>query len=200
MSGNIFYCISMYSIHIYKIYSIQYYLVLFHTLYTIIALHNNYYYNKCFGSRGLMVRELEFESQLRQGLSVGEWMYSTLSTFNTTTEVPLSKAPNPQLLQVCVHGVCLFTAVCVRFGWVNCRAQLLGHMSRHFHFHFTFIREIHSVYLSPERLTLPQATTVMCQTDILPCKTCCLPLNESSIIRWMSLRYSPRAQHLSGVC
>ncbi len=48
-----------------------------------------------------------------------------LSTFNTTTEVPLSKAPNPQLLpryrsingcsllRVCVHSVCVFTAVCV---------------------------------------------------------------------------------------
>ncbi len=44
-----------------------------------------------------------------------EWMYSTLSTLNTRTEVPLSKAPNPQLLpgrhsingcpllRVCVH-------------------------------------------------------------------------------------------------
>ncbi len=50
-------------------------------------------------------------------------MYSALSTFNTTTEVPLSKAPNPQLLPghrsingcpllwVCVHGVCV--CVCV---------------------------------------------------------------------------------------
>ncbi len=52
-------------------------------------------------------------------------MYSAHSTFNTTTEVSLSKALNPQLLpgrrningcpqlQVCVHGVCVFTAVCV---------------------------------------------------------------------------------------
>ncbi len=56
-------------------------------------------------------------------------MYSALSTFNTTTEVPLSKAPNPQLLRVCVHGVCVFTAVCVHFGWVKCRAQIpsMGH-------------------------------------------------------------------------
>ncbi len=65
-------------------------------------------------------------------------MYSALSTLNTTTEVPLSKAPNPQLLpgrrsingypllRVCVHGVCVFTAVCVHFGWVNCRAQILS--------------------------------------------------------------------------
>ncbi len=52
-------------------------------------------------------------------------MYSALSTINTMTEVPLSKVPNPQLLpgrcningcpllRVCVHGVFVFTAVCV---------------------------------------------------------------------------------------
>ncbi len=57
-------------------------------------------------------------------------------TFNTTTEVPLIKVPNPQLLpghrsingcpllRVCVHGVCVFTAVCVHLGWVKCRAQI----------------------------------------------------------------------------
>ncbi len=62
-------------------------------------------------------------------------MYSTLSSFNTTTEVSLSKTPNPHLLpgrrsingcpllRVCVHGVC------VHFGWVKCRAQIpsMGH-------------------------------------------------------------------------
>ncbi len=64
-------------------------------------------------------------------------MYSALSTLNTTTEVPLRKAPNPQLLprrcsingfplRVCVHGVCVFTAVCVHFEWVKCRAQILS--------------------------------------------------------------------------
>ncbi len=54
------------------------------------------------------------------------------------TEVPLSKGPNPQLLpwglsikgcpllRVCVHGVCVFTAVCVHFEWVKCRAQILS--------------------------------------------------------------------------
>ncbi len=52
-------------------------------------------------------------------------MYSALSTLNTTTEVPLSKAPNPQLLpgrrsingcpllRVCVHGVCVCSLLCV---------------------------------------------------------------------------------------
>ncbi len=68
-------------------------------------------------------------------------MYSALSTLNATTEVPLSKTPNPQLLpgrrsingcpllRVCVHGVCAFTAVYVHFGWVNRRAkiQIMGH-------------------------------------------------------------------------
>ncbi len=57
----------------------------------------------------------------------------SLFTLNTTTEVPLSKAPNPQLLPgcrsingcpLCFHGACVFTAVCVHFGWVNCRAQI----------------------------------------------------------------------------
>ncbi len=60
--------------------------------------------------------------------SFQEWMYSTVSTFNTTTEVPLCKALNPQLLpghrsingcpqlRVCVHGgVCV--CVCV---WCVC--------------------------------------------------------------------------------
>ncbi len=96
------------------------------------------------GSRGLKVRDPKVaSSSLRSGRNCrwGEWMYSTLSTLNTTTEVPLSKAPNPQLLpgrrgkngcpllQVCVHGVCVFSAVCVHFGWVKCRAQIpsMGH-------------------------------------------------------------------------
>ncbi len=63
-------------------------------------------------------------------------MYSALSTLNTTTEVPLSKAPNPQLLpgRRSINGclllqVCVFTAVCVHFGWDKCRAQIpsMGH-------------------------------------------------------------------------
>ncbi len=38
----------------------------------------------------------------------------------TTGSAPL------YLLRVCVHGMCVFTAVCVPFGWVT----ILGHMSR----------------------------------------------------------------------
>ncbi len=43
-------------------------------------------------------------------------MNSALSTLNTTTEVPLSKAPNPQLLPVCrsING-CPLLWVCVHF-------------------------------------------------------------------------------------
>ncbi len=50
-----------------------------------------------------------------------EWT-ALSSTFNTTTAVPLSKAPNPQLLagcvSVCVHGVCVCVHCCVcALGW-----------------------------------------------------------------------------------
>ncbi len=105
------------------------------------------------GYMHLMVREsdsklkgCEFESQSGRDCWWGEWMSSTLSTLNTTTEEVLSKAPNPQLLPgpsingcpllwVCVQGVCVcvcvFTAVCVHFGWVKCRAQIpsMGHQT-----------------------------------------------------------------------
>ncbi len=43
--------------------------------------------------------------------------------------------------QVCVNGVCVFTAVCVHFGWVNAEHEfrvwvtILGCMSRHIHFY-----------------------------------------------------------------
>ncbi len=69
-------------------------------------------------------------------------MSSVLSTFNTTTEVrPLSKAPNPQLLprrpllRVCVHGVYVFTTVCVHLDGLNAEHKfrvwvtILGHTS-----------------------------------------------------------------------
>ncbi len=43
---------------------------------------------------------------------------------------------------VCVHGVCVFTAVCVHFGWFKCRARILsmGHHTWLYvtHFHFLF--------------------------------------------------------------
>ncbi len=65
-------------------------------------------------------------------------MYSALSTLNTMTEVLLIKVPDPQLLlrrrsinccpllRVCVHGVCVFTAVCVHFGWVKRKERILS--------------------------------------------------------------------------
>ncbi len=78
-------------------------------------------------------------------------MYSALSTFNTTTDVPLSKEPNPQLL----HGsrsinallrVCVCVCVCVRVRVRVCTLDglntehkfrvwviILGCMSRHFY-------------------------------------------------------------------
>ncbi len=78
-------------------------------------------------------------------------MYSALSTLNTTTEMPLSKASNPQLfpghrsingcplLRMCIHGVGACSLLCVstlhglnaehKFRvWVT----ILGRMSRHF--------------------------------------------------------------------
>ncbi len=67
------------------------------------------------------------------------WMFRAghvTENYQYHDEVPLSKAPNPQLLpgrssingcpllRVCVHGVCVHCCVCVHFGWVNCRAQI----------------------------------------------------------------------------
>ncbi len=85
-------------------------------------------------------------------------MYSALSTLNTTTEVPLSKAPNPQLLpghrsingcpllRVCVHGVCVCSLLCVcNLDGINAEHKfrvwvtILGRMSRHFHFSLFFL-------------------------------------------------------------
>ncbi len=88
------------------------------------------------------------------GIVGGGSEYTALSsTFNTTTEVPLSKAPNPQLLPrrrsinscpllwVYVHGVCVCVCVCVStLDGINAEHKfrvwvtILGHMSRHFHF------------------------------------------------------------------
>ncbi len=70
----------------------------------------------------------------------GEWIPSALSTLNTMTEVPLSKAPNHQLLprccsingcpllRVCSRCVCVHCCVCAL--WMGkCRAQIpsVGH-------------------------------------------------------------------------
>ncbi len=69
-------------------------------------------------------------SSLRSGSDCrwGEWITSTLSTLNTTTEMrPLSKAPNPQLLPG-RHWLPTAPGVCA-LGWVKCRAQIpsMGH-------------------------------------------------------------------------
>ncbi len=115
-------------------------------------------------------------------------MYSALSTLNTTTEVrPLSKAPNPQLLpghrgingcpllRVCVHVVCVFTAVCVYFGWVNSEHEfrvwvtILGRMSRHFHY-----SDPQVIYMTP-----------VCQLMSCEVKSCLFVINKSIIKTFM---------------
>ncbi len=105
-------------------------------------------------SRGLMLREsdskskgCEFESQTGRNCWWREWMSSALSTFNTTTEVPLSKAPDPQLSPALQHnnvrptasGVCS-RCVCVWMGAVNktgpkfifCNSDFIPHNSEVF--------------------------------------------------------------------
>ncbi len=100
--------------------------------------------NYPFGNRGLMVENRTrnrkvVSSSLRSGRDCwwGEWMYSALSTFNTTTRCPWSRHRTEQLLprcgsigcpllRVCVHRVCVcvcvcvFTAVCVHLELVLC--------------------------------------------------------------------------------
>ncbi len=88
-------------------------------------------------------------------------MYSALSTFNTTTEVPLNKAPNPQLLPgrrskngcpvlrvcVCVHCcVCAlwmgqmrpYLAVCHTIFFIDCNSLALSEMDSGKHFMCTY--------------------------------------------------------------
>ncbi len=98
------------------------------------------------GSRGLLVRELdskskgcEFESQAGRNWRWGEWMSSALSSLNTTTEVPLSKETNPQLLprHRSING-CRLLQVCIHGVWVKCRARLQS-MGHHVHFFFNKI-------------------------------------------------------------
>ncbi len=119
----------------------------------------------------------EFESRAGRNCRWGEWMSSALSTFNTTTEVPLSKALNPQLVperhsingcpmpRVCVHCcVC----VCVHLRWVKCRAQIprVTILGCHFCFHFTFPKYLLIVSkTNPVRFVLLQ--TFLPQMDSL---------------------------------
>ncbi len=79
-------------------------------------------------------------------------MTSALSTLNTTTEVPLSKAPNPQLLpgrcsindcpllRVCVH--CCVCALCMG----KCRAQIPS-MGYHVWLYVTFTLFCLSIFI-----------------------------------------------------
>ncbi len=77
---------------------------------------------------------------------------------HTMTEVPLSKARNPNCSRrrrsikwQRVHGVCVFTAVCVHLEWVKCRAQIPS-MGQHtwpyvtFTFHFTRLVKTHAYH------------------------------------------------------
>ncbi len=77
-------------------------------------------------------------------------MYSALSILNTTTEVPLSKAPNPQLLpgrrsingwpllRVCVHGVCVCSLCALWMGQMQSTNSKYGSPYLVvYHFHFT---------------------------------------------------------------
>ncbi len=67
---------------------------LFHHLSTIelMTIHVNSTQRNSFS------RETEYYATPSGILGGERWMYSALSTLNTTTEVPLSKAPNPHLL------------------------------------------------------------------------------------------------------
>ncbi len=123
------------------------------------------------GSRGLMVKESD-SSRAGRNCRWGELMYSALSTLNTTTEVRLSKTPNPQLLpgrrsingcpllRVCVHGVCVCSLLCVctldglnaenKFWvWVT----ILGHMSLHFW-------QAVSIFYMPPALYFPHSSEI----------------------------------------
>ncbi len=108
-------------------------------------------------SRGLMLESRTrnprvASSSLRSGRNCrwgSEWP-ALSSSFNTTTEVSLSKTPNcssdtaAQMAAHCsgsVFAVCVFTAVCVNLGWIKCRAQILsmGHRTWPCHVSFTFL-------------------------------------------------------------
>ncbi len=118
------------------------------TLHPSTSLNLNLFYSRrgqsCLMDRVGLVTQ---RSQVRvsgRNCRWGEWMSSALSTLNTTTEVPLSKVPNTQLLPgchslndypllcVCVHGVCTLDGLNAEHDfqvWVT----ILGHTSLHFY-------------------------------------------------------------------
>ncbi len=60
-------------------------------------------------------------------LSGGKWISSALSTLNTTTEVPLSKPPNPHLLPGrCKINGCPLLRVRIHLRWVQYRKMFMS--------------------------------------------------------------------------
>ncbi len=109
-------------------------------------------------------------SSLRSGRNCKWGVYSALSTFNTTTEVPLM-CPGHRSINGCpLPRVCVHCCVCVHFGWDKCRAQIpsMGYDTLPRHFHFTYVNNVSNVCM----------------------RICCLRfyLNVNSVsayIRWM---------------
>ncbi len=151
----------------FKSFSVSYHQLLNSNLRSLSQRQTCFHTQCCWayrGNRGLIVREsdcnpkvAEFESQVQQELLVGG--VNVQHSFHPQyhwPEVPFSKSPNPQLLswepqhkcypllRVCVHGVCLFTAVCVHLGWVKFRAPIPS-MGHHTWPHVTFTYECNSL-------------------------------------------------------
>ncbi len=92
----------------FKSFSVSYHQLLNSNLRSLSQRQTCFHTQCCWayrGNGGLIVRESDCNpkvasSSLRSSRNCwwGEWMSSTLSTLNTTTEVPFSKSPNPQLL------------------------------------------------------------------------------------------------------
>ncbi len=107
------------------------------------------------GARGLELKTAGLESQTRNpkvassslgpagivggGVNVQRSLYPQYHDWGvleqcteppTPPRAPQHKwLPTCPLLWVCVHSVCVFTAVCVHLGWDKCRAQIpsMGH-------------------------------------------------------------------------
>uniref|UniRef100_A0A8C1SDR0 TAF8 RNA polymerase II, TATA box binding protein (TBP)-associated factor n=1 Tax=Cyprinus carpio TaxID=7962 RepID=A0A8C1SDR0_CYPCA len=83
----------------------------------------------------LLPSELELQTLEETDSSEQDDQTDTENNSSNVSQASMNKAPNPKLLpgrrsingcpllSVCVHGVCVFTAVCVHFGWVKSRAR-----------------------------------------------------------------------------